>query len=442
MITKKTEDGGWYGDCNLDMDNVSLHPNSHLMINGNRIELPVNAQGQKENVLFTVLKRWNFDILIAGQGQVGDKGSGNWLYKGGKWNLVSGSFGVYPCAFSDSSLYLIVGPNQYVVYDLASDSKTEPISRAVGSQGIRYIDFSQSVDGIVTGDETYGPGIYNLSQWIRRFDTVLGQSYTGGAVALVNKIRRVIEPGDCQFLRFYEKDNKIAITIVKQVEKKTIFLWMESSDLLTFPLDTIIIIPPEKLMQAPNKIDVVQRMIKAHPEVNPTDKVNRGKLLDYFIHEMNGKPWGRKARNVDGSNKNTDALMYLFEDGTIEIIDVLGGDGSASWNTDGRHWHNGENGFWSPGESVTDVVIIKDPPTDNTDLENLKHRVVTLESLILNVLKYGDRIGLKTVEGFFVCAESSGALQEAVETSVIKPGNVNATRTGLGEWETFIVSKP
>lgn len=239
MIRTKTEPTGWYGDCNVEGDNVSLYIGSHVSVNGNRIELPINNRDEKENVLFLIMQRWNLEILLAGQGQVGDRGSGTWLYKNNKWNLIAGSFGTYPVAFSNHSLYLVTGNNQYKVYDLASDTITETIPRQIGSGGIRYIDFSQSIDGIVTGDETYGPAPYNLSQWILRSPVVLGQSYIDGCIALLDNIRYKIESGSCQFLRFYIKDNRVAITIVNQPENKTIFYWMNVEDIKTFPVDVI-----------------------------------------------------------------------------------------------------------------------------------------------------------------------------------------------------------
>ncbi len=103
---------------------------------------------------------------------------------------------------------------------------------------------------------------------------------------------------------------------------------------------------------APNRIDAVQRAMHEHPEIDPMDEDERGKIVDYACSYLGGKPWGRKARNQDGTNKNTDGMTYLRPDGKFEIIDVISGsDGSATWDHKGI-FAQGENGWWAPHEPV------------------------------------------------------------------------------------------
>lgn len=234
MIRKHVESNGWYGDSTLEGDYVSLIRDSHIVVNGSRVELP---PGQS-NLLFLVCIRYNGQILIAGQGQ----SYSNWLYKDAIWHDLGPSFATFTCAFGSNNLYLVVGPNQYRVLNLDTMLMGDVIARAIGSNGIRYIDFSQSFDGIVTGDSTYGPQPYNLSQWCLRQDkvsnedVVFGQSYIDGAVALYNSTNYLIEPGDTQFLRFYHNWDQVCFTIVKMLEKSTVFYWMDVADLKTFPI--------------------------------------------------------------------------------------------------------------------------------------------------------------------------------------------------------------
>lgn len=385
---RKVVRGNWYGDCTLEGDYISLIRDSHIEINDNRIELPVGPWG-KENILQLVAIRWNGQILIAGQGQVGDKGSGNWLYKDEKWNLLTISFATFPCAFSSDSLYLVVGPNLYRIYDLLTGQLSAPISRTIGSNGIRYINFSQSSDGIVTGDSTYGPGLYNLSQYTKQDGLVIGQSYIDGCVAFLGDIRYKLEDGDTQFIRFHRRGNDIAIAIVKMLELKTVFYWMTVDELKQFPITRDSDKPIEKQpgpvhmsLQAPNLIETVKRMMRVHTDINLLDDDDRAKILELVIKAEGRKELGRKARNKDGSNKNTDGLTWLRTDGKFEIYDVINGSDPnpdnpdrgkfATWDlglsptNDTGIWEQGENGYWAPGGDVANGVPVTPakPPTN------------------------------------------------------------------------------
>lgn len=310
MIRVHTEIGGWYGDNTIEGDCVSLHKNSHIILNGTRVELPTSIYG-KENILQLVAIRWQGQVLIAGQGQVGDKGSGNWLYIDGAWKNFPESFGTFACAFGTDSLYLVSGNNFYRVYDLISGTLSPNlIPRQIGSQGIRYIDFRQSYDGIVTGDATYGPNPYELSQWTLRDDLVFGQSYIDGCISWLlgevdlsgKVIKRKIEPGDCQFIRLHRFGNNICVSIVKQVELTTVFYWMTVEDLKLFP-PIVDIIPPDPV-PIPPLPDPIPEPIPPSPQPQPEPvfkPIKELKLMDpevvsiigpgdKFLRIVNGKP--------------------------------------------------------------------------------------------------------------------------------------------------------
>jgi hypothetical protein len=117
-------------------------------------------------------------------------------------------------------------------------------------------------------------------------------------------------------------------------------------------------------LQAPNEKATVARVMAAHPEIDTKDEATRGRILDYVIAELGGKPWGRKARNKDGSNLNTDVLAYLRADGRFEMYDVISGSsGGASWSgpTKGPTVQ-GTNGWWAPGVPVPTTPDPGDPP--------------------------------------------------------------------------------
>ncbi len=370
--------GGWYADCTLEGDTVVLFRDSHIEINGEIIDLPPN----QSNLLQLVCTRWNGQVLVAGQGQ----SFNNWLWRDDKWNDLGPSFATFVCAFGADYLYCVVGPNQYVSFDLNTLEKTPVIPRAIGVNGIRYIDFGQSIDGIVTGDSTYGPIPYNISQWTKRDDVVCGQSYIDGCVALYFGQYRLIEPGDTQFIRFKKSSNKICLAIVKMEEVSSVFYWMDVEDLTNFPIqqgngdpDNMPgpIVNGDNMLQAPNKLSTVQRMMKLHPEIDTMDEEERGVIIDLSCKAENpvgkDKPWGRKSRNKEGTDLNTDAMTYLRTDGKFEIYDVIsGGDGSATWdlgtsptNSSGI-WSQGENGYWAPANKVENGQPIPPVPVEPT----------------------------------------------------------------------------
>jgi hypothetical protein len=103
---------------------------------------------------------------------------------------------------------------------------------------------------------------------------------------------------------------------------------------------------------APNEMEAVENAMMEHPEIDPLDEDERGRLLDYACDDLGGEPWGRKARQADGGNKNTDAMCYLRPDGRFEIYDAISGsDGSATWDYKGI-FAQGENGWWAPHDPV------------------------------------------------------------------------------------------
>lgn len=197
--------------------------------------------------------------------------------------------------------------------------------------------------------------------------------------------------------------------------------------------------------QAPNEFAVVQRVFAAHPEINRLSDDTRGRLIDYVIAELGGRPWGRKSKNKEGTNLNTDGLTYLRTDGRYEIYDIIDGTtGNPSWDG-GEPVVQGENGWWTPGLPVDGPSV---PPPNSVGnlasvltaagaaaleatIAKLAARIAALESAKPVEQKPvsidGARIALKTDNGHYLCAENGGG------------GEVNATRNSAGGWETFTV---
>jgi hypothetical protein len=105
-----------------------------------------------------------------------------------------------------------------VIYDLSGVLHLSDGS--VGSQGYRYV----AEDGrLVTGDETYSPntdfaqslGVQGLSQWSAYGGVYVGQGYDGGALVWDGAVLRLLEPGECTFIRVQGVGDAVAVSIVK-----------------------------------------------------------------------------------------------------------------------------------------------------------------------------------------------------------------------------------
>src|SRR5215471_16723626 len=207
MVTKQEIAGGWYSDITIDGDTTSLIRDQHIIFNGRIIQLPEN-----ENVLYLTMKRWKDVLFLAGQGNRSGK---CWLWNSGSetWYSPCSTFGVNPCVFDYAGFLLVViGPTQFVSFDLTSGMLSSPLPKQDGSQGFRYVD--PVTNQPVTGEATYGPAPYNLAQFTDLGQYVIGQSYIDGAVALYQGEHYQVEPGnDCQFIRAYIEQDSICFCI-------------------------------------------------------------------------------------------------------------------------------------------------------------------------------------------------------------------------------------
>lgn len=144
---------------------------------------------------------------------------------------------------------------------------------------------------------------------------------------------------------------------------------------------------PETLI-APNRIAVVAQVITDHPEINACDEVARGTIVDYAAQRLNaaeGKViWGRKSRNKEGTDLNTDGLTFKRPDGKFEIYDSVGGGScKATWDGFGP-FAPGQNGFWVAPVLAPEggVTAPPPPPTEDPRIARLTARVAQLEQMV------------------------------------------------------------
>jgi len=456
-------ENGWYGDFLSTGEYCCLIPDQFIHSYLGKINLPILDSNKPDNILFLTIHTNGGDLYISGQGHY----TGHcWLYtlSKDKWNIVGTTFGTRPVAFFKDKLYVSLPINRIGVYDLKTLQQVETIVMNVGVNGIRIVQDDRQV---VTGDSTYNGSLdpkINLAEYIPLSNgSYIGQSYTGGCVIAIpgetrdKDIRKIIEPGDCKFIRAYYSNGSYHVTIVKELEHTTAFLNFTDSDLVALPDETVLgnkpPSNPPSPMNVPNKSKELTQFKNQYGPFENNDDAKRKFIFAFasYLNYLDGsRRFGGKARaSLNEPSKAT--LGYWIDnnipnsptDGKMHVFQLISSSGIVSWDTRAEFGdidYNNIYGRFFPAESIP-----MPNPVPNQGPTPLEMRVQNLESqlktLLANSIKYGDKIALQTESGYYVCAESSGASQSNVDASVGKAGNINATRTGIGSWETFTIKK-
>jgi hypothetical protein len=308
-----------------------------------------------------------------------------------------------------------------------------------------YQYFDDGADQPVSRHVTYGP-MHGLSEWAKVGALVIGQGHeAGGVLVWDGAALRVLDTGHCTFLNVHADGELVAVSYVK-ARVGAVIVQTTLTELRALPrYQPLIINPPEPEpipvpeLQAPNEFALVKGVSVGFGLQN---EARHGAFLDEVIRVLGGHPWGRKLKN-DGVTLNTDVLAYDRTDHQIEYYDVILGDGSGnvSWGPTGP-FKPGENGTWVAVDGTGSGPIPKPQPNvliDTALLEAVLATLVTdqgvLEARIRELearpqtpaTSFPTRIALKTDTGHYLCAEAGGG------------GDVNATRTAAGAWETFTV---
>lgn len=393
MINRVVKEGAFYGAA-AGTILAALIPNQFIYLNVLNVPLPPSG-----DVLSLNAHIFEDNFYLGGQGKNGGRAVVYSLIEDKWYDLGSCHGAGNQVNFWGPFVYIVKDNDTYEIRELHNlEQILETVKHSIGVNGIRRIT---SVKAIITGDETYGsadPNIH-LAEYtpFAEEDTYIGQSYYGGCViaTTVNgkRYRSILEFGDTRFIKVDKNVNQFLVTITKPNEG-VVFLSFVKEDIISLeqehtpenkiPNTGDVPIPdpkePPKMdtLNLPNHIELVRSVIREHTEIDVLDENQRGKIVDIIAHILNGSlatPYGRKARNADGSNKNTDGLTYLHTDGRFTITDIIfGADPNpnnpdrgkfASWDTDGRLFKPGENGFWSFAEPVG--ISIPNPPKPNPD---------------------------------------------------------------------------
>lgn len=334
--------------------------------------------------------------------------------------------------------------------------------------GIRYFDEQDHMvrtQRVEPGEsDTYaGPPFW---EWTKRGDVTVGHGSDGlhdGDPVLIQRdgdVRRQIEAGLGRHVKFRRRGDELAIAFFNATTQEAVHYWLTVDEIAQLPLETFRQQPkppkpqpppkPEPTFMplepiAPNGKATVARVMREHPEINTRDEATRGRILDYIARALNDgaeKPFGRKARRKDGSDLNTDALVFLRPDGLLEIYDVIDGrTGGAAWigGKVNPVIRPGENGYWASPAPVDDAPPADGnssaPPDTTTNppaasvttidlapilapfierIEQLQRRVSELEQKPATPAPAAPtlprHVGLRSVHGKFVAAEEDGRL--------------------------------
>jgi hypothetical protein len=211
--------------------------------------------------------------------------------------------------------------------------------------------------------------------------------------------------------------------------------------------------PPQMSdLQAPDALSVIKLVFAEHPEIDTKtdDDDVRGKIVDWCCYSLNGevqrgKPWGRQARNKDGSGKNGDALTYLRTDNRFEIYDIINGaDGKAMWGKPSRHLAQGENGYWAPADPVNVAQPQPgQPPTSQPPIANLGPFVLDLSAAFAPLLVRLEKAERKLAE-LEQRPQSGDSFPTKIALkihgrylSVDPDGAIEWNREAIGAWETI-----
>jgi hypothetical protein len=280
----------------------------------------------------------------------------------------------------------------------------------VGSQGYRYV---KADDGrIITGDMTYGSP-FGLSEWSEYASLYIGQGHSGGGNRVWDGLAlREIEAGDCRFIRVRGSHERVADSFWKP-GAGAVILQTSVSELRALPiLDAPVPNPgtpppappptpepnPVANRNVPNHIDTVRAVLRELVHIDPSKDGERGAITTEVARRLNhdnptAGEWGRKDRDRDpANNNNSDDALTLRYGTSFAIVDILRGldpgkprEDYANWDTDGRLFEDGENGYFrSVGRTTPPAPLPEpEPPPPAGDLEA---RVAAIERWIRRAL--------------------------------------------------------
>ncbi len=122
-----------------------------------------------------------------------------------------------------------------VIYDHAGTLHISDCGPAVGSQGYRYVDYDTGA--LVTGDQTLGSD-FGLAEWTYLGDGLyVGQcNVTPGCAIWDGTNLRMVEPGDCFFIRGQRVGQDVSLAMVRHAGEPAVIVWATMDELRALPI--------------------------------------------------------------------------------------------------------------------------------------------------------------------------------------------------------------
>lgn len=204
MIIKKVIAGGWHGYA-LPNGSYAVALRGQGRIECRDFTLPA------PELLYVVCNNGPLGLQIAGQEHFGTR---NREWDGNSWTDVGPSFGVYPVIYKGQDLVQV------------------PVGAS--HQGYRFVSDSGE---LVTGDQSMFDPVSQIHEYTDTGGFRIGQGHDSRCHVLgTDNVVRVLEEGECTFIRTTRDWDNFAVTIVKLKEGKTVIYWLTRDDLLQLPI--------------------------------------------------------------------------------------------------------------------------------------------------------------------------------------------------------------
>lgn len=232
---------GLYGEALPDGQYAVLVKGAHIQTHLGNIPLPAEEVGGWGPLYLRIASA---PFRVAGQASQVAGVTWERTYRGGWWG---GGWGDWKC------IPLTACGVSPVIYD--RDGVLHISDCSIGSQGWRYVS---DAGELITGDATYAHPTLRVAEWTEHGGITIGQGYAGGAILCYQGVsgpsRAILEPGDCRFIRFNRAGDRLAVTIVKFVERTTVIYWLTVDEIASLLHEATLPAPqPEPPPQKPRK---------------------------------------------------------------------------------------------------------------------------------------------------------------------------------------------
>jgi hypothetical protein len=421
---KRTEyPGAWYVDALPSGERVLLYPGSHLETHAWRVELPTGETFGPQFLKLSPTK----DRFFGHAHDIDRPTLYEYLFgAGGRWSAVPTATG--RAVYDTHGNILDTLPAGYGYFDIDDN---RPISR------------------IETYEQRHG-----LNNWSHVGALLIGQGHDAGGVLVYDGfVLRVLDTGPCSEINTHLDGTAVAVSYRKD-GMGCVIVQTTLAELRALPPYQPLIVPPivpppppePKPVPERKHLDVVQRV--AATLLYEQTLAYAWKLTTGVAWALKDEGCGLHQRPAGGENvmpvgdEFYGASRVMYPDGDLyKVVSDAGpnGENGATWDREksiepSRYRPAIEPAGSAPPAPEPTFTLI-DTSRLEAILAALINQATALEARVKELearpqtpaASFPQRIALRTENGHYVCAEGGGG------------GEVNATRTAAGGWETFDV---